>query len=232
MRLARLIMRICGQLANFRRDQKTCAFLCGAKVDILTTRSAPRRLQVRCMRVAAVAALLGILAGCGVSRVTPGYVNPQSWTFVQGVMARGPMLARIDGQPFEVSPLVLQQTVIREMEAALAWYANPRFTANPQLAVAGGFSVSLVFNAGYLGAGQCAVQALADGKPLPGGEVEVSAAFCDGPELLSSVSGRLPQSTGANDPAFASLIRQVMQDLIPNPALFPRGSGMGIFLGF
>lgn len=164
----------------------------------------------------------------GVSRVSPGYVNPASGQFAEAVMDKGPLLLRIAGTPYAGVENRLALQVEYEMAQALAWTANPRFSTDPAKAAGGSFFVSLVFNQGYMGTGQCAATPTAGGQPLPGGRVEVSAAFCDGTDQLGSVAGTLDESSGLDDPRFASLIHDVALTLFPSRRSSPLGLGIGV----
>lgn len=187
----------------------------------------PQQKTAPLSAILAVVVVIG-LAGCDGPVVSPGYVNPASWEFAQAVMAKGPLLLRLGGTPYGIDPPALASIVEREMGQALFWYANPRFSADPATAVGGSFYVSLIFNRGYAGAGQCRLSSLPEGTPLPEGAVTVSAAFCDGPDLIAFTTGSLARSRGPSDPAFAALLQQVTLALFPNPALIPRNNRLGL----
>ena len=167
--------------------------------------------------------------GCSdVSRVTPGYVNPASGEFARAVMIKGPLLVRIAGSPYAAPAQAVEWRIEQSMAQALSWYANPRFSTDPAKAVGGSFYVSLIFNTGYVGAGQCGLQTPEGGAPQPQGAVEISAAFCDGTDLLATAAGSLPRSAGMDDPAFALLLGDITRALFSFPELLPWSRGIRI----
>lgn len=190
--------------------------------------------------MAAAAVLItwsGALAGCSGPVVTPGYVNLGSSEFASAVMDKGPLLVRVYGTPYASEPGALSRLIEQEMARALPWIGTARFTTNAEKAVGGPWYVSLIFNQGYVGASQCRDQSGAGGTPSPNGDVMVSAAFCDGVDLISTTSGSLARSTGPDDPAFAALIRLTTQALLPGRSSQPSGFGLqigggGIGVGF
>lgn len=194
-----------------------------------------RQLRIALRLVPRLAALVfGLnicMAGCSNgSRVTPGYVNPGAWEFARGVMAKGPLLVRVSGTPYAAPRQVIDARIEHSMQQALTWYANPRFSTDPASAVGGSFFVSLIFNTGYVGASQCALQSNAGGAPQSQGAIQLSAAFCDGDELLATAAGSLPHSTGIDDPVFAFLLGEITRSLFATPPLhpWPRGIGIGL----
>jgi hypothetical protein len=176
----------------------------------------------------AALACLATATACGTARVSPGYVNSGSLSFAQAVMNKGPMLVRIYGSPYAVGETALERRIEDEMARGIPWLAGARFSTDPAEAVGGPFYVSLIFNTNYVGAGQCALTEPSGGSPSPDGAVQVSAAFCDGADQLGTVAGALPQSSGPDDPQFATLIQQTTQALFPTQSFPPRGIGVQI----
>lgn len=190
-------------------------------------------------RVAAALLILlsAALHGCGGPVVTPGYVNPASGEFASAVMDKGPMLVRVFGAPYAGEHAAVSGRIEQAMTRALPWIGTVRFTTNPESAVGGPWYVSLVFNGRYLGAAQCREQSFEGGSPAANGEVMVSAAFCDGTDLISTTSGSLAHSTGLDDPAFTALIQLTTQALFPSQSYRPNGLGLeigggGVGIGF
>ena len=185
-----------------------------------------------------VALAAGLASGCAGDGATtsPTMRNPNSWSFAQGIMDRGPMLVEVRGEPYATDRQVIGETVARAMERAITWSAGARFTPTKEEAASPSFRVVTTFN-GPIGLGSnenCASGGQAGGQgggPLPEGQVRMLMTFCDDADVISNVSGHIGRSTGIADPEFTDLIYQATRDLFPPRGFDPRGTGFGVGVG-
>ncbi len=164
-----------------------------------------------------VAALL--IAGCaGVPTVGQRQRSDQSWVFAQTLMgSSGPLLVEILGTPYDVPQAALVERVLSEMTRAIAWSSTARFTTDPAVAGSQSMRVVWAFNGGPGGRTQCRGDG-GGGKPQANGAVRINAVFCDDAFVIADITGRLGETGGIEDPAFAALIRQVTVEMFrPDP---------------
>lgn len=181
------------------------------------------------------AAVVMSLAASGCANqplVSPTYRAGDVWTFAQGVMVTGPLLVETRGTPYPEAQDRLDETVVAGMRKAITWSANARLTTDPAEASSPSMRVIWTFNnAGAVGgAGQCRDQ-YEGGGPQENGGVTVGVTYCDGEDVLSNVGGRLPESRGLSDPAFAKLIRQATGELFRYGGNERNRPGSGITIG-
>ena len=170
-----------------------------------------------------------MLAGCSGPRTSATYQSPESQAFAQNAMARGPLLVTIQGQPYAAAEQASEHATLAAMQSAITWTATPRLTTDPAQASVPSMQVVMTFNVGAIDANVQCRGGSQGGGPQPDGAVQVSASFCGSGDLISNTSGRIVRSSGAEDPQFASLIRQVTYDLFPSSGLQPQpGIGIGI----
>lgn len=179
------------------------------------------------------AVLVTAVVGCaGQPVTTPTYRAGDVWTFAQGVMVKGPLLVETRGTPYPEAEAGLDETVVTAMKEAITWSANAPLTTDPAEAASPAMRVVWTFNnvGGTGAAGQCQGQ-YPGGGPLPNGRVTVAVTYCDGGDVLSNVGGRLEQSQGLADPAFARLIRQATGELFRYGGDDDGGARPGITIG-
>ncbi|MBK8909575.1 MAG: hypothetical protein IPM60_17420 [Rhodospirillales bacterium] len=160
---------------------------------------------------------LAILVGACANSVTTGhtYRHPAARNFAQGVMVSGPLLIEVRGDPYAVERAERDAAVLAATTRAFSWNARPRLTTDPDAAGSRDLRLVMGFNAGGGGGrGQCLGRS-EGGEPLPEGAVDLQATLCDADVPLSNAYGRLPQSMGLEDPAFANLIWLVVHEAFP-----------------
>jgi hypothetical protein len=137
------------------------------------------------------------------------------WQFAKAVMATGPMLVEISGDPYGGEAPRLVETILDDMKRAVTWYATVRFTADAAEAANPSFRIVMTFNGGTAlsGRDQCRGRGQGGG-PLDGGRIEVIATFCDEADVLADVRGRIDRSEGPSDRRFSDLVRQVTRDML------------------
>ena len=186
----------------------------------MTDRPSPRPRSSR-QSSSAVAALavatlaLGALAACaGAPQTDPTYQNPNSRAFAQSAMTSGPMLVKLQGNPYPVPAARLEQTVLPAMQRAMNWTATPRLTTDPAAAATSSFYVVMTFN-GAVGdaGGQCSGSGPGSstgsamgtssgtgsgtGSGAPGGQAGEPAAGGSPPRPDDPVSGGAVQVTAS-----------------------------------
>ncbi len=190
-------------------------------------------MDYRCPQWIVAAAVMAAISGCANQPVTsPTYRAGDVWTFAQGVMVGGPLLVETRGNPYPRDQGPLDETVVAAMREAITWSADPRLTADPAEAATPAMRVIWTFNnAGGTGAaGQCRGQ-YQGGGPRGDGAISVVVTYCDGEDVLSNVGGRLAESRGLSDPAFAKLIRQATGELFRYGGNDEDGIRSGITIG-
>jgi len=137
------------------------------------------------------------------------------WQVAKAVMATGPLLVEISGDPYGGEAPRLSDTILDDMERAVTWYATSRFSAEAAKAANPSLRIVMTFNGGTAlsGRDQCRGRARGGG-PLDGGRVEVIATFCDEADVLANVRGRINRSDGPSDRRFSDLVRQVTRDML------------------
>jgi hypothetical protein len=137
------------------------------------------------------------------------------WQVAQAVMATGPLLVEIAGDPYGGEALRLAEAILDDMKRAVTWYATARFTADAAEAANPSLRIVMTFNGGTAlgGRDQCRGRARGGG-PLDGGRVEVVATFCDEADVLANVRGRIDRTEGPSDHRFSDLVRQVTRDML------------------
>jgi hypothetical protein len=179
-----------------------------------------------------VLAVVATQAGCsGTALTSPTRQSLESREFGHSAMARGPMLVVVQGNPYPIANEELEARVLDEMRQAMTWTATPGLTADPAAAPTPSLRVVMTFNAGIIDANVQCLGGSQGGGPLEDGAVQVTASFCGSSDMISNTSGSIGKSPGINDPAFASLISQVTNDLFPYRGLAP-GLGIGVGGGF
>ncbi|HSO42034.1 MAG TPA: hypothetical protein VLR47_04200 [Rhodospirillales bacterium] len=185
-------------------------------------------------RLCGIALAAGFASACAGDGATtsPTMRNPNSWSFAQGIMDRGPMLVEVRGEPYTTDQQVVGETVARAMERAITWSAGARFTPRKEEAASPTFRVVTTFNGPIgLGSNENCADGAQGGGPLPEGQVRMLMTFCDGADVISNVSGHIGRSTGIADPEFTDLIYQATRDLFPPRGFDPRGTGFGVGVG-
>jgi hypothetical protein len=177
-------------------------------------------------------AALGVATsvGCVDTPVTSATHRPtDSRDFAQRAMSTGPMLVKIQGDPYAAPEGQIEEAVLDAMRQAMRWTPTPRLTTDPAVAKIPSMIVVMTFNGGDVDANaQCAGESRG-GEPRPQGAVQVTASFCGSDTPLSNTSGHIKDTTGAGDPQFAALISRVTHDLFPeNWQQYP---GTGIQIG-
>lgn len=165
------------------------------------------------------------LAACS-SVMTTGhtYRHPAARNFAQGVMVSGPLLIEVRGNPYDVQHAERDAAVLAATARAFSWNARPRLTMDPMAAGSRDLRLVMAFNAGGGAREQC-LGRNEGGEPQPEAAVDLQATLCDADVPLSNAWGRLPHSTGLQDPSFASLIWLVVQEAFP-PEIERRERGM------
>jgi hypothetical protein len=137
------------------------------------------------------------------------------WQVAQAVMATGPLLVEISGEPYGGEVPGLANKILNDMKRAITWYATPRFTAEAAEAANPSLRIVMTFNGGTAlgGRDQCRGRA-SGGGPLDGGRVEVIATFCDEADVLANVRGRIDRTEDPSDRRFSDLVRQVTRDML------------------
>ncbi len=137
------------------------------------------------------------------------------WQVAQAVMATGPLLVEITGEPYGGEAPHLPDTILNDMKSAVTWYATARFTGEAAEAANPSLRIVMTFNGGTAvgGRDQCRGQAQGGGL-LDGGRVEVIATFCDEGDVLANVRGQIDGTEGPSDPLFSDLVRQVTRDML------------------
>jgi len=137
------------------------------------------------------------------------------WQVAKAVMANGPLLVEIAGEPYGGEAPRLSDTILDDMERAITWYASARFSAEAAEAANPSLRIVMTFNGGTAlsGRDQCRGRAQGGG-PLDGGRVEVIATFCDEADVLANVRGWIDRSEGPSDRRFSDLVRQVTRDML------------------
>ncbi len=187
----------------------------------------------RFARSIVAAVLTAAIAGCANEPlVSPTFRAGDVWTFAQGVMVTGPLLVETRGTPYPDAQSRLDETIVATMKEAITWSADARLTTDPAEAASHSMRVIWTFNSagGVGGTGQCRNQ-YQGGGPMEDGRVSVVVTYCDGEDVLSNVGGRLGESQGLSDPAFAKLIRQATGELFRYGGRDRDRPGSGITIG-
>ena len=171
-------------------------------------------LQFR--RVMMLAGVAGVLAACAAPITTPPQVNSYSPSLLSYVAKRGGMRTEIYGNPFGADQAQVNQAVLRSLEEGSRGPHFPFYDNPPADFKQTAYHVVVAFGSdGPQGYRLCTGPS--GGAPTnDGGTVRVSAAFCSGEKVVTSVSGRVQNATGPEDPAFRSLMRQVALALFPS----------------
>lgn len=154
------------------------------------------------------------LAACSGPMVSARQRTDEAWNFTVGVMQSGPMLVEVLGNPYGVSDAAFADAVIADMKRGITWYADPRFTTDPNIAGSRRMRIILAFNGGPGGNVQCRGGA-GGGGAASQGAVRLNATLCDDTQLLSDVAGSVAETRGMDDPDFRQLVADTTRALLP-----------------
>ena len=158
--------------------------------------------------------LAGGLAACAQGSVDSPYVGSYDPAIVDYVVSRGAMYTEVLGNPFSTPLEEVESAVTRAMSGA-----NPgqpiRFSTELEGDGRSPYRLVVAFNPapGLSGYNLCLDEPGEAGVAAQ--QVRVIAAFCAGERRETSVSGRLPQASGPNDPALGELLRRMTVELFP-----------------
>ena len=149
----------------------------------------------------------------------PGsYRSPAAWSSFIYATSPGPLLLEVRGDPFGDGPAALGRTIAAAMTAGIP--ARPfALTTTQANAARPNFRVVVVLGGApslderAICAGHVAVEPL---KVLDG-RVDLTATFCDGQSLLSSVRGWVARIDGIDDRRFRLLLNQMARELMGSP---------------
>lgn len=163
------------------------------------------------------AALAALGSGCGDGPATnAGWRSPAAWSTMIYASAQGPLLLVVHGDPFGQDALGFRNRVAAAMTNQLI--GRPlAFTIDPQAAPQARYRVVLAFNP----PDDTNPRSLCDGSvataAAPRDRLTVHGAFCDGPDLLASVTGWVTGVKGDDERRFTQLLGQTVRDLFGNP---------------
>ncbi|MFC3226761.1 hypothetical protein ACFOGJ_05935 [Marinibaculum pumilum] len=186
-----------------------------------TTCAAPNLTVLRRWLAAAGAALL--LAGCAGGDLDDGLwitynsqTSPYDPSFVQTAAESGAFYVEIYGQPFAAR---MDDQAIAQRISLPQWIGPTDATTMPGPDVNTNFRAILVFSPGFDGPltdrACTAPGRIGTGTPRAG-RVKLAAGFCIGERMGSILVAEQGGITGPQDPAFRSMLAQVMLALLPN----------------
>ena len=157
----------------------------------------------------------------------------------QFVTTSFPLWVEVRGKPYGAEAEGVAATITGAMKQAYVWNTAAAFTTDPDQAPGRTPNVVMTFNgaAGIGGRDQCQDRSQGGGA-LPDGRVGVVATLCSQGDALANVRGQIATTTGADDPRFAALIRQITTDMFrtdfdgDRPRFGISGGGMGVGIGF
>lgn len=163
------------------------------------------------------AALATLVGGCGdgPSTVPGGYRSPATWSSFVYATSAGPLLLEVRGNPFGSGSADLGRAIAMGMAAGIP--ARP-FTLTLEAAAAPRPNFRVVVVLG--GAKDLDERAICAGRAqgavtrVEGGRLDLTATFCDGEALLSSVRGWVAKIDGVDDRRFQRLLGQMARELM------------------
>ncbi|TVR78396.1 MAG: hypothetical protein EA405_14330 [Rhodospirillales bacterium] len=181
----------------------------------MVPRPGPHRRPVTALARAAVPFIILTLTACeeGPRTVADRRVD-DPWAFAQPIMAEGPLLVQVEGDPFDAGDPVVASHVVAAMTEAVTWTDTARFTADADRAANRDIRIVVTLNgaSGLSGREQCLGRS-SGGGPRPDGRIDVSASFCDGPTQLGTVHGQA-HAERVDGRAFVALMRQITIDML------------------
>lgn len=163
-------------------------------------------------RFFALAAALTATACDGPATVGSAYRSPATWSTLTYATQDGPMLLHAIGPGLEVTMPDMPRRVVQLMSVAVDGRAvvftlDPAQARHPEIRVVVVFDPVVPLNPSQICAGK--------GQSGPGqpNKISVTAAFCNGEQVLSSVDGWVKNVTGPNDKNFRQLMGQVTREL-------------------
>lgn len=175
------------------------------------------------LRLALLAGVLALLASCagGVTTYRSEGGNPSAQLYAPYAAMNGTTLAIVRDDPFPGDPAGL--AVIQVMNAN-----NPMRSYHFAPATLPGWNgYTLVFAFGEpptTNISLCQNTSMPV-PPMPPGEIAVIADLCLGPELITEVYGHSGAVAGPEDPRFADLVSQTMEDLFAIRQHYPSDNG-------
>ncbi|HTH15355.1 MAG TPA: hypothetical protein VL974_01775 [Magnetospirillum sp.] len=163
------------------------------------------------------AALAALGSGCGDGPATvSGWRSPSAWSSMVYASSHGPLLLVVHGAPFGEDALGFRARVAQAMTNQII--GRPlAFTIDPEAAPQARYRVVLAFNP----PDDTNPRALCEGRiataAQPRDKLTVHGAFCDGSDLLASVTGWVAGVKDDGDHRFAQLMGQAVRDLFGNP---------------
>lgn len=163
---------------------------------------------------AAIAALSA--CGDGPATVTGTWRSPATWSSLVYASNTGPLLVEVHGDPFGVGDATFRGLVAEAMDRQVHGRVVP-FTAVPAEAPRPQFRVTIAFMAPpTLSTADLCAGRITTGTP-GSDRITMAAAFCDGQQVLSSVSGWVDGAEGPRDKRFRQLLAQVVRALFGDP---------------
>ena len=162
---------------------------------------------------------LGACASGGIVMVTNVFqASGFSTGHVQYAAARGRMFAEIRGNAFDAQGAGFEEEIASVLRLP-SYYPPARITTRPSEDTRTSQRLAFVFNPARPPGAALMCNDI-DRVPLApsGSETRVQAAFCSGERLLAEAHAVGPPAAGPEDPAFQDLMRQVMVNLLRNPA--------------
>jgi hypothetical protein len=182
-----------------------------------------RHRRTRRLRPALLAGVVALLAGCagGVTTYRSEGGNPSAQLYAPYAAMNGPTLAIVRNDPFPGDPAGL--AVIGVMNAN-----NPMRSYHfAPAALPGWNGYTVVFAFGVLPPTNISLcqNTSMPLPPMPPGEIAVIADLCMGPELITEVYGHTGAVDSPEDPRFADLVSQTMEDLFAIRQHYPNDHG-------
>lgn len=168
-----------------------------------------------------LAALVGACAGqprLYHEQITPNYTVSQ-YNYAAG---RRDFLTVVRGDPFGMGEAGFQDAVIEVLNRNQPRPQPTRFTATPDESARTEYRTVLLFDPPSVMTSHAICRAAQDQAPAAAGEpqdqndrVRVAAAFCWGGGALTSITGEVADVDSVDDPAFETLISQLVYRLFP-----------------
>lgn len=171
------------------------------------------------MGAAALAALTA--CGDGPATVAGTWRSPAAWSTLVYATAEGPLLLEVHGDPFGIEPPAFRRQVAAAMADAVpgrpfGFTLAAEQAPQPGIRVVMAFQPAPTLTAKQLCAGKVVVASGPPGAPgvVNDARLTLLAAFCQGEDLLASVSGWVAKLDGPDDRRFALWLRQALRDMI------------------
>ena len=162
---------------------------------------------------------LGACASGGLVKVTNvTQASGFSMGRVQYAAAGGEVFAEIRGNVFAAQGAGYEEAIASTLRLP-SLYPRARITTRPARGTRTSQRLAFVFNPDRPPGAALMCNDI-DRVPLAasGPETRVQAAFCSGERVLAEAHAVGPAATGPEDPAFQNLMRQLMANLLRNPA--------------